>query len=179
MESVMTQNLRIGMFGSGRIGIVHAGSIADTKGAELTWICDPMLDSAEKLAAQYGAKATANPDDIFNASDVDAILIASPTPTHVVDSLRAKANGAKVKIALGFNRRFHPQFETMNKRVKAGEIGNLEQLVILSRDPAPAPQARCPRGRKSRPCLPAAQPEFDPNSGPKSAPDFAGLVRCR
>lgn len=166
MEQVMTQNLRIGMFGSGRIGIVHASSIADTPGAELTWICDPMLESAEKLAAQYGAKATANPDDIFNATDVDAILIASPTPTHVdlmdrgidagfhimcekpidldiarVDSLRTKANGAKVKIALGFNRRFHPQFETMNQRVKAGEIGNLEQLVILSRDPAPAPQA--------------------------------------
>lgn len=162
----MTQPLRIGMFGSGRIGIVHAGSIADTAGAELTWVCDPMTDSAKKLADQYGAKATGNVEDIFNANDVDAILIASPTPTHVdlltagidagyhimcekpidldinrVDSLRDKANNANVTIALGFNRRFHPQFETINQRVKSGEIGNLEQLVILSRDPAPAPQA--------------------------------------
>ncbi len=160
------QNIRIGLIGAGRIGIVHAGSINDTPGVELVWVCDPFIESAEKLAAQYGAKVTADPYEIINSGTVDAILIASPTPTHVplleagidaglhvmcekpidlditnVDALRNKANAAKTKIALGFNRRFHAQFETMNMRVRAGEIGKLEQLIIISRDPAPAPQA--------------------------------------
>ncbi len=160
------RNIRIGLIGAGRIGIVHAGSIHDTKGVDLAWVCDPFVENAERLGAQYAAKVTADPYDVINSGDVDAILIASPTPTHVelleagidaglhvmcekpidldiarVDALRAKAAAASTRIGLGFNRRFHPQFETMNKRVKSGEIGQLEQLVIISRDPAPAPQA--------------------------------------
>ena len=33
------RNLRMGLIGGGRIGIVHAGSINDTKGVDLVWIC--------------------------------------------------------------------------------------------------------------------------------------------
>lgn len=159
-------NVKFGLIGAGRIGIVHAGSINDTKGAELVWIVDPMVENAQKLADQYGAKASADPLEMIQSGEVDAILIASPTPTHVdlleagidaglhvlcekpidldinrVEALRSKAVGAKTKVALGFNRRFHPQFESIRERVTAGEIGRLEQLIIISRDPAPAPQA--------------------------------------
>lgn len=159
-------NLNIGLIGSGRIGQVHAGSIADTKGANLAWICDPFIEGAEKLAAEFGGKVTANPEDVFTSGDVDVIVVASPTPTHLdmidraidagihvlcekpidldiakVETLRDKANAADVHIAIGFNRRFDPQFESINKRVAAGELGTLEQLVILSRDPGPAPRA--------------------------------------
>ena len=161
-----SDNIRIGLIGAGRIGIVHAGSINDTKGAELTWVCDPFVENAQKLGDQYGAKVSADPMEVINSGEIDAILIASPTPTHVdllsagidaglhvmcekpidldinrVEALRDKVNNAKVNVTLGFNRRFHPQFETINRRVKAGEIGNIEQLVITSRDPGPAPQS--------------------------------------
>jgi myo-inositol 2-dehydrogenase/D-chiro-inositol 1-dehydrogenase len=57
-----------------------------------------------------------------------------------VDALLGKVKDAKTQIALGFNRRFDPNFASINKRVKAGEIGKLEQLIIISRDPAPAPK---------------------------------------
>lgn len=57
-----------------------------------------------------------------------------------VDALLEKVNAAKTQIALGFNRRFDPNFASVNTRVKAGEIGTLEQLIIISRDPAPAPK---------------------------------------
>ena len=42
---------------------------------------------------------------------------------------------------IGFNRRFDPSIAGARDRVAAGEIGRLEQLVITSRDPAPAPAA--------------------------------------
>ena len=45
-----TQKLRIGLIGAGRIGIVHARSIAQIPGAEIAWVCDPIAESAEKLA---------------------------------------------------------------------------------------------------------------------------------
>ncbi len=162
----MEQNFRIGLIGTGRIGLVHAGSIADTKGAELTWVCDPFIEGAERISAQFGGKITKNPEDVFASGEVDVIVIASPTSTHVdlisaaidagvhvlcekpidldivrVDALRAKVAAAKTSVALGFNRRFDPQFEEIQTRVAAGDIGTLEQLTIISRDPAPAPQA--------------------------------------
>ena len=40
---------------------------------------------------------------------------------------------------MGFNRRFDPQFSLLQKRVQQGDIGALETLVIVSRDPAPPP----------------------------------------
>jgi myo-inositol 2-dehydrogenase/D-chiro-inositol 1-dehydrogenase len=55
-----------------------------------------------------------------------------------VDKLRDKAAGASIPIVLGFNRRFDPHFNSVHKRVQAGEIGRLEQLILISRDPAPA-----------------------------------------
>jgi myo-inositol 2-dehydrogenase/D-chiro-inositol 1-dehydrogenase len=57
-----------------------------------------------------------------------------------VNALLEKVNASKTQIALGFNRRFDPNFASVNTRVKAGEIGTLEQLIIISRDPAPAPK---------------------------------------
>ena len=42
---------------------------------------------------------------------------------------------------VGFNRRFDPTFTEIRDRIAAGEIGKLEQLIITSRDPAPAPAA--------------------------------------
>lgn len=162
----MSEKIRIGLLGTGRIGQVHAASISESRDAELTWVADVFLEGAEKTAAQYGGKATDDPAKVFASGEVDAVVIASPTATHVdlidaaidagvhvlcekpidldikrVDALRAKANSAKTQIALGFNRRFDPQFAEINQRVAAGDIGALEQLTIISRDPAPAPQA--------------------------------------
>ena len=109
---------------------------------------------------------TTDPAEVLDSGDVDAIIIASPTPTHVdlisaaidadipvlcekpidldiarVDALREKARTASVPVILGFNRRFDPHFAELHRRVTRGDIGPLEQLTITSRDPEPAPAA--------------------------------------
>lgn len=163
-ETYLTDTFRVGLIGTGRIGLVHAGSIADTKGAELTYIADPFVDGAHKLAAQFGGNVTDDPLELLNSGEVDVVVIASPTPTHVdlisaaidagvhalcekpidldikrADALRDKVAAANTHVALGFNRRFHPEFAEINARVAAGEIGALEQLTIISRDPGEPP----------------------------------------
>ncbi|MFB7251116.1 inositol 2-dehydrogenase [Microbacterium sp. NPDC056234] len=161
----MTENsLRIGLIGTGRIGQVHAANIAANPDASLSRVADPFIDGARGVAERFGGRATADPDEIFAADDVDAVLIASPTPTHVgliekavdrgipvlcekpidldiarVEALRPKITAAGVPVALGFNRRFDPAFAEVRARVAAGEIGALEQLTIISRDPAAPP----------------------------------------
>lgn len=162
----MDKKLRFAIIGAGRIGYVHAGSVYDNPNAELVYVVDPFIESANKVAAAFGGKVSSDPEAVINSGEIDAIIIGSPTPTHVpllgtaikagvhalcekpidldianVDALRPIANGAKTNVTIGFNRRQDPQFKAVKERVKKGEIGKVEQVVITSRDPGPAPQA--------------------------------------
>lgn len=161
-----TRPLRLALFGSGRIGQVHARNLAADPSIELVMIADPFIDGAQALAEATGARAVQDPDEVFADSTLDGVIIGSPTNTHVDLMTRAAAKGLAVlcekpidldletvlacrenlkdstsPIMLGFNRRFDPGFNAVNARVAAGEIGSLEQLTIISRDPAPAPRA--------------------------------------
>ncbi|MDN4640804.1 inositol 2-dehydrogenase [Agreia sp. PsM10] len=161
----MTQTpLRFGLIGTGRIGQVHAANIAADPQATLAWVCDPFIEGAHALSALYGGTVTTDAAEMFASGEVDAVLIASPTATHVdlleaaidagvpalcekpidldtarVDALLPRVQSSGVPIALGFNRRFDPAFAEARARVAAGEIGALEQLSIISRDPAAPP----------------------------------------
>lgn len=160
--------LRIGIIGAGHIGRVHARSVAAHPQAKLTLIADPMLDSAQEVAQAYGAEATSEANDVFVSDNVDAIIICSPTPLHGDHIVAAAAAGkpalcekplamdsesvAQIRerleaqgtpnplVMLGFNRRFDPSFSSIHEAVEAGEIGQLEQLTIISRDPAAPPK---------------------------------------
>lgn len=156
--------LRFGLIGTGRIGQIHAGNIAASPDATLSWIADPIESGASAVALKYGGKVTTSAEELIGSGEVDAVVIASPTPTHVeliracvavglpvfcekpidldiarVDALRALVAASGVPVALGFNRRFDPAFASVRDRVAAGEVGELEQLLITSRDPAPPP----------------------------------------
>jgi myo-inositol 2-dehydrogenase/D-chiro-inositol 1-dehydrogenase len=158
--------LKVALFGSGRIGHVHASNILANPDLELAAIADPYIEGAQALAAGTGAVAVATADEVFAIDGLDAIIIGSPTNTHVdlisraaahgvaalcekpidldidrVLSCRDNLRGSRTPLMLGFNRRFDPNFSAVQARVQAGEIGRLEQLTIISRDPAPAPAA--------------------------------------
>jgi len=153
--------LNIAVIGAGRIGAIHAANVAAHPGAKLTWVCDPVPGAAERLA-HLGAQTSLDPAAAIAAPDVDAVVICSPTPTHVELILQAVAAGKAVLcekpvdldvdramacrdqvqasggvVMIGFNRRFDPTFAEIHARVAAGEIGALEQLTIISRDPNP------------------------------------------
>lgn len=161
-----TRPLRLALFGSGRIGQVHARNLAADPSIELAMIADPFIDGAQALAEATGSRAVQDPEEVFANTTLDGVIIGSPTNTHVDLMTRTAAKGlavlcekpidldldtvlacrehlkdANAPIMLGFNRRFDPGFNAVNARVAAGEIGELEQLTIISRDPAPAPRS--------------------------------------
>jgi myo-inositol 2-dehydrogenase / D-chiro-inositol 1-dehydrogenase len=158
--------LRVALLGAGRIGQVHARSIVENPDAELAWVCDPVGTAATRLAASLGAKASPEPQDAIDDPSVDAVLIASATPTHTdlirrsaiadkrilcekpidldlarIDQVWQEIEPLKPFVMLGFNRRFDPTFREIKARVVAGEIGPIRALRITSRDPAPPPAA--------------------------------------
>lgn len=157
--------VRFGLIGTGRIGQVHARNIAAGADTELSWVADPFIEAARPVAERYAARLTDSAEEVIGSGEVDALLIASPTPTHVdliaaavdaglpvlcekpidldiarVEALRPRVAASGVPVALGFNRRFDAGFAEVRARVAAGEIGSLEQLTIISRDPTPPPE---------------------------------------
>lgn len=156
--------IRVGLIGTGRIGRVHAANIAANPAMNLVRVADPFVEGAREVAAAYGASATDSATEVIRSGDVDAIVVASPTPTHIslieacvdagvpvlcekpidldiarVDALRDKVAASGVAVALGFNQRFDPAFAEVHQRVLDGDIGAVEQMYIVSRDPGPPP----------------------------------------
>jgi myo-inositol 2-dehydrogenase / D-chiro-inositol 1-dehydrogenase len=157
---------RMGLIGSGRIGQVHARNVAENPETELCLVADPVIEGANELTARYGGTATGDPGTLIAAEELDAVIVASPTDTHVeliarcldagvpvlcekpidldidrVRALRPAVTAGDTPVALGFNQRFDPAFAELRRRVADGEIGDLEHLSIVSRDPGPPPPA--------------------------------------
>jgi myo-inositol 2-dehydrogenase/D-chiro-inositol 1-dehydrogenase len=155
--------VRFGVLGAGRIGKVHSATIARSGRASVAYVADAIPDAAKALAETTGAKVS-TVDEIIAAKDVDAVLIASPTGTHA-DLIEQAARAGKailcekpvslsvarieqclpvvdkagVPLMIGFNRRFDPNFASLEKRIRDGEIGDVELVTIISRDPGAPP----------------------------------------
>ncbi len=154
---------RIGLLGCGRIGQVHARSIAQIEGATVSAVADAFPAPARDLANRTNAKVM-DAMDLINSADVDAVVIGTPTDTHY-DLIHAAAKAGKaifcekpvdlssdrirnckavvetagVPFLTAFNRRFDPNFADLQARLQQGQIGDTEIITIQSRDPSPPP----------------------------------------
>jgi myo-inositol 2-dehydrogenase/D-chiro-inositol 1-dehydrogenase len=157
--------LGIAILGAGRIGKIHAACVAANPRAKLVVIADPLEAGAGPLAKRYGASATCNPAATIERDDVDAVIIGTPTPTHVelmlhaaklgkavpcekpvdLNLARAEMVAAEVErlgapVMVAFNRRFDTTAQALRAAIDAGEIGNVRQVIVTSRDPALPPR---------------------------------------
>jgi myo-inositol 2-dehydrogenase/D-chiro-inositol 1-dehydrogenase len=155
--------IRFGLLGAGRIGKIHGGNIARSPKAKLVALADADPAAAKSLAEATGASVR-SVAEIIAASDIDAVLIGTPTDTHAdliekcaatkkavfcekpvdLDAKRIASclkvvEAAGIPLMIGFNRRFDPNFAALKARLDKGAIGALELLSIISRDPGPPP----------------------------------------
>jgi myo-inositol 2-dehydrogenase/D-chiro-inositol 1-dehydrogenase len=160
------KKLKLGVIGAGRIGKVHTATLAQSvPSALVVALADTNPDSANELAKTFGIPSVFNNyQDVINHSDVEAVVICSPTDTHakyivaaakagkhifcekpvdlsleVIKGAIKAAADAGVKLMVGFNRRFDPNFSKIKQLVVDGKIGDPHILKITSRDPAPPP----------------------------------------
>lgn len=155
--------VRFAVLGAGRIGQVHADAIAAVPGAVLTAVADAVAAAAQSVADMHGCDIRSI-DDIEGASDIDAVVICTPTDTHAdlierfvkvgkavfcekpVDLSVARVQACiKVvdrvggKLMVGFQRRFDPDFRALKAAIDDGKIGDVEMVTLTSRDPAAPP----------------------------------------
>jgi len=160
------KKLKLGVIGTGRIGKVHIATLVQSvPQAEVVAIADVNLTSANEVAKAFGITTVFNNYmDVINHPEVEAVVLCSPTDTHaryIVDAAKAgkhifcekpvdlslevikgaldAVSKAGVKLMVGFNRRFDPNFSKIKQLVADGKIGDPHILKITSRDPAPPP----------------------------------------
>lgn len=156
----------IAVLGAGRIGKIHAANVAANPKAKLVAIADPFADAVNPLAERLGTEAMSDCMAAIERPDVDAVVIGTPTDTHVslllhavklgkavlcekpidLDMAKSEEAAAEVerqngRVMLAFNRRFDSTFAEMRKAIDAGRIGDVRQVIISSRDPGMPPES--------------------------------------
>src|SRR2546422_716989 len=159
-------SLKIGLIGAGRIGQLHAEHLTSRiTSADLVMVADVFEENAKQCAQRYAIPyVTQDYHDILDRPDIEAVVICSSTDTHAsiikeaaqagkhifcekpialdlpsIDRALNAVARAGVKLQLGFNRRFDASYRRVRQAVEQGETGRLQQLHIISRDPAPPP----------------------------------------
>ena len=156
----------IAVLGTGRIGRMHAENIAAHPRARLAGVCDINSAAAQEVAAKLGVPQFDSVEAVLASGDVDAVLIASSTATHAdlieraiaadkavlcekpidlslerVNVCATKISGTDLPLMLGFVRRLDSGHAGVRQAVESGQIGELHQVIITSRDPGMAPDA--------------------------------------
>jgi Predicted dehydrogenases and related proteins len=154
--------LNFSLLGAGRIGKMHAEIISSHPDCNLKFVYDVNQDFANELALKHNALVTNTSEEAIESSEIDSVFIASATPTHTkfiinsskagksvfcekpidldinkVNECRESIKNTNVPIQIGFNRRFDNSHGKLQKAKASGEIGELEMIIISSRDPSP------------------------------------------
>ncbi len=155
-------SIRIGLIGAGRMGKVFAHTLAfSVAEADLVAIADVDPKTSAEVAARFGARHHyTDYRELLKRDDIDAVVIVTPTATHVEVIQAAAASGkhifsekplaqtlaqcdeaiaavavAGVKLQLGFMRRFDPAYVMAKAKIDAGVIGKPVMFRSTGRDP--------------------------------------------
>jgi predicted dehydrogenase len=145
-----TPQLRIGVAGLGYWGPNLARNFAAIPGCELAWLCDSSADARERVGARHpGARLTGDLDEMLADPLLDAVVLATPVPTHaelavrvleagrhcfvekplaqsVADAeraVRAAEDSGRV-LMVGHLLEYHPGVQALKQLADSGELGD-------------------------------------------------------
>jgi myo-inositol 2-dehydrogenase/D-chiro-inositol 1-dehydrogenase/scyllo-inositol 2-dehydrogenase (NAD+) len=158
------------MIGAGRVGRNHSNAITrHVAQGKIVALVDPMESVRKETAADFGIEHTFDTlEQALEKAEFDAVVITTPTPTHLplsslaadhgkhvflekpmalnlaeCDAIMASTSKNKVILQVGFMRRFTPEFVAAAERIEAGEIGTPMMVKSNTHGPGlPPPWAR-------------------------------------
>jgi predicted dehydrogenase len=146
--------VRVGIVGLGYWGPNLARNLAAIRGCELRWLCDPAADARERLARTYpGARASGELSELLEDDKLDAVVLATPVPTHAELAIRvaqagkhcfvekplatnaadaeaavAAARSAGKTLMVGHLLEYHPAVGRLKRLIDEDELGALYYL---------------------------------------------------
>ena len=152
------EKTNIGIVGLGRIGKMHAKNIYQNLPMfNLKCVSDPSVD--KKFIKSFDSVGVCNSADLISNNSIDAVIISSPTPTHVelikqcalnkkhvfcekpisfseqelIDVIEI-VNNKNIYLQVGLNRRFDRDFILAKEKVSSGQIGDVHTINITNHD---------------------------------------------
>jgi predicted dehydrogenase len=143
--------IRVGVAGLGYWGPNLARNFAALEGCELAWLCDASQQAREKLAQSFpSARATGDLEELLDDPELDAVVLATPVPTHAelaiavaeagkhcfvekplatsaADAERAVAAAASAGkiLMVGHLLEYHPAVARLKELIDSDELGDL------------------------------------------------------
>lgn len=181
----MSNQLRLGIVGVGRMGAFHARTVAPSPLIDLVAVADLDTAAATAIAEEIGAQPT-DFDALLAAQIVDAVLIATPTASHPALVRRAIDAGVDVLcekplsldlgesrelaqyadkmgrlLQIGFWRRFSPPWATAKRLLDAGAIGRPLMIRLSQWDADPPPAEFCDPAKSGGLAIDCGVHEYD------------------
>lgn len=152
--------IRIGIAGSGFMATVHALRYAEIDDVEVAAVASPSRPT--DFAAEYApaAEVYADPVEMYDTEDLDAVDVCTPTDTHReltvpalerglhvlcekpvartlsdAEAMADAAASADATVTAGHTLRFFPEYETARERVRAGDVGEPGNVRTLRQSP--------------------------------------------
>lgn len=158
---MVDDRVRVGVVGLGRMGKFHAANLAGRVPlADLVRIVDADEGTARDISGRLReVEWSTDYADLLEDSEIEAVIVASPTPLHA-DMVEAAAEAGKhvfcekpislevertyevveaareagIKLQVGFHRRFDPDYRRAWEKIRAGEVGEVFLFRTSLRD---------------------------------------------
>lgn len=166
----MKRQIRICMVGGGRVGKNHSRALSrHVSAGKIVALVETDAGVRQETADEFGIENQfANLEDALEKVEFEAVVITTPTPTHLpitalaaehkkhvflekpmalsiaeCDAILKVVGQNSVLLQLGFMRRFDPEFVAAQERIEAGEIGQPMMIKTNTHGPGlPPPWAR-------------------------------------
>ena len=151
----MSQTIKVALAGAGAFGIKHLDGIKNIDGVEVVSLIGRELEKTKEVAAKYGiAHVTTDLAASLALSEVDAVILCTPTQMHASQSIACLKAGKHVQVEIplsdnwkdaeevvrlteetgkvamcGHTRRFNPSHQWVNHQIKAGKF-NIQQMDV-------------------------------------------------
>jgi len=150
----VSDRVRVGMVGLGGWGKNLLRNFGTLRESDLRWCCDADEETRASYQASYpNARFTASYDEVLADPEVEAVVLATPVPTHYELARRAVLAGKHVLVEkpmtwtaaeahdlrdlvadsglvlmVGHLLRFHPGVEKLRELIDSGELGDVRYV---------------------------------------------------
>ena len=151
----MSKTIKVALAGAGAFGIKHLDGIQNIEGVQVVSLVGRELEKTQEVARKYGiSHVSTDLADSLALTDVDAMILCTPTQMHASQTLACLRAGKHVQVEIpladrwsdaaevvdvaqqkglvamcGHTRRFNPSHQWVHHKIQAGEF-NIQQMDV-------------------------------------------------
>jgi 2-hydroxy-4-carboxymuconate semialdehyde hemiacetal dehydrogenase len=147
--------INVALAGAGAFGIKHLDAISKIDDVRVVSVVGRTLEPTQEIAKKYGIEhVTTDLAESLALDEVDAVVLATPTPMHAAQSIACLGAGKHVEVEIplcdnladglrvveaqqrtglvamcGHTRRFNPSHQWVHRRVRSGDLA-IQQMDV-------------------------------------------------